>query len=318
MKRARLVLITVFIFFLALVMFLKPLIIFIAKSQVEKLLPGSSVIIKDCSVNFFRQVSFSDVHVSKKPGYDFKIKQFQVYFSPASIFKGLKKGNLWELIESCQISVDSLEVNQVRLESGYLKVTQGYDDGVIKIKEVKAGKLNIKDIRGKVGLKNEYLLLDSLSAELLDGHLEGDSRIKLAGSITYEAKLNFVDLCADTFIKDFEFNEKVEVSGKVSGFLKLQGQLQEVVILDGKLSTGKDGGILTIKDTRFLENLARGSGQATDLVAESFKNYRYNTGIATISLEDNNNIIFLINLDGSAGKRSLNITLRDFNLRRMQ
>ncbi len=316
MKRARLILITVLIFFLALGMALSPLAIFIAESQLKKLLPGSSVTINGCSVNPFRQLSFSGVQVSKKPGYDFKIKQAQINFSPASILKRLK-GNPWELIESCQINLDSLEMNQVLLESGYLKAARGQVDGVIKVKEVKAGKLKIKNIQGKARLENGYLFLDSLTAELLGGHLEGDSRIKLAGSVTYRVKLNLFELDLDTFMNEFEFKEKAQASGKVSGLLKLRGKMQEVVILDGKLSTGKDGGILAIKDARFLENLARSSGQALNLVVEGFKNYRYNIGRINLSLQDNN-IVSLIDLDGSAGKRSLNIILHDFNPRRAQ
>jgi hypothetical protein len=113
-------------------------------------------------------------------------------------------------------------------------------------------------------------------------------------------------------MKDFAFDEKAEVTGQVSGFLKLQGENQFVRVLDGNLASGKEGGSLTIKDTRFLQNLARSSGQALDLVVESFKNYRYNTAKTTIVLE-NNNIVFLINLNGSAGKRSLNLTFHDFN-----
>jgi len=316
MKKAKRILIIVLIFSLTLGIALSPLAIVIAKSQLKKLLPGSRVTINGCSVNPFRQLSFSGVQVSKKPWYDFKIKQAQFCFSLASILKGLKV-NPWELIESCQIDVDSLEMNQVLLESGYLKATRGRVDGVIKVKEVKVGKLNIKDIRGKARLEDGYLFLNLLTAELLGGHLEGDSRIKLAGTVTYQVKLNFIDLDLDAFTKDFEFKEKAEVSGKVSGLLKLQGQMQEVVILDGKLSIGKDGGTLFIKDARFLENLARSSGQVLDLVVESFKNYRYNIGIINLSLQDNN-IVFLIDLDGSAGKRSLNIILHDFNSRRSQ
>jgi len=316
MKRANSILIVVIISFLALGMALSPLAIFIAKTQIKKLLPGSNVTINNCSVNPFRKLSFSGVQVSKKPLYDLKIKQAQIGFSLASIFKGLKL-NPWELIESCQIDVDSLEMNQVFLESGYLKATRGHDDGVIKINKIKTGKLNIKDFKGKARLEDGYLFFDSLTAALLGGHLEGNSRIKLAGAVTYQVKLNFFDLDLDTFMKDFEFKEKAEVSGKVSGLLELQGQMQDVSILEGKLSTGKEGGTLTIKDARFLETLARSSGQALDLVVESFKNYRYNIGITNISLQDNK-VVFVIDLDGSAGKRSLNITLHDFNLRRAQ
>jgi len=96
---------------------------------------------------------------------------------------------------------------------------------------------------------------------------------------------------------------------------KLQANNRDILFLEGDLSSGKDGGVLTIKDSRFLENMARSSNQALDLVVESFKNYRYNTGVVSLGLE-NNNVVFLIDLEGSAGKRSLKIIWHDFNLRR--
>jgi hypothetical protein len=113
-------------------------------------------------------------------------------------------------------------------------------------------------------------------------------------------------------MEEFALNEKAGVSGKVSGFLKLRGDARKLDLIEGNLNSGKEGGILTIKDTKFLENLARSSGQALDLVVESFKNYRYNTGKTALFLEQNN-LIFRVDLEGSAGKRSLNITLHDFN-----
>jgi hypothetical protein len=73
--------------------------------------------------------------------------------------------------------------------------------------------------------------------------------------------------------------------------------------------------MLTIKDSGYLENMARSSGQSLDILVESLKNYHYNSGVAKLSLE-RNNFIFDIFLEGETGKRNLKVTLHDFNLMR--
>ena len=312
MKRSSSILITVVLFFLVLVIFLNPLVKLLAWGQLKRIFPGSTVTISSCSFNPFRQLSFSGIQVTRKDYYDFKIRNILVYFNPDAFIKRMPF-NPWELIKAGQITVDSLETSQFRLNSGYLKVSrQGKGEGVIAIQEVKAGKLVIKDILGKAWLKDDYLFLDPLSARLLGGRLEGDSQVKLSGDFVYQANLNFFDLDQDTFVKDFELDEKVDVSGKVGGSLKLKGKLQEIEILEGNFSAGKDGGILTIKDRQFLERLARSSRLGPDLVVESFQNYRYNTGVITASLQDNNIVLFF-NLAGPGGKRNFNIIHHDFN-----
>jgi hypothetical protein len=50
------------------------------------------------------------------------------------------------------------------------------------------------------------------------------------------------------------------------------------------------------------------------MLVESFKNYRYNTGILKLSL-DKGNLIFDITLDGEAGRRKLDIVVHGFSLR---
>jgi len=320
-------LIIFFIFLLVIAIFLKPAVVFIVKEQIKKLLPGTSVIVTGCSLNPFRRFTpleiphcgkpflmgpvLTGIRISRLPEYDCKINSVEVNFSPASILKGLT-GKPWEIIESCRFNLDFLAAKDARIESGYLKVTRLRDDGVVLVRLAKLGKLNLRDIQGKVSLQDEYLILDSLSARILGGFLHGRCQINFSGPLRYQADLNFVNLDLDTLTKDFAFDEQVVLSGKVSGFLKLRGQMEKFEIIDGNLTAGEEGGTLTIKDRKFLENIARGSGQAMDLVVESFQNYRYNTGITTVSLQDNN-AVFFINLDGKTGKRVLNIILRDFN-----
>ena len=311
MKHFNRVLVIIFVIFSILAISINPLILFLVRRELKIRLPGSVVEIFRCRFNPLGKLSFSDIKINKAPVYDVRIRYLSFGFSLLSIFKAYQ-GDLPGIIESCDISLDSLGVNNARINNGYLKVARGSDNGVIGCAEFKYEKLRVTDIKAKASLKDDYLRIDPLSGRLLGGILKGNSFISLKAPLGYQADLNFTNLDLDIFMKDFAFDEKAEVTGQVSGFLKLQGENQFVRVLDGNLASGKEGGSLTIKDTRFLQNLARSSGQDLDLVVESFKNYRYNTAKTTIVLE-NNNIVFLINLNGSAGKRSLNLTFHDFN-----
>jgi len=152
-----------------------------------------------------------------------------------------------------------------------------------------------------------------LSAKVLDGRLKGDLSFLLVREQEYSAKLEFVDLDLATFIRDFDLSKKYELTGRLCGTATLKGRGRSLRILDGNFSAAQEGGLLVIKDTRFLENMARRSGQSLDILMESFKDYKYNTGIMQLSLE-RDNLVFNIVLDGNSGKRNLSITLHDFSL----
>jgi hypothetical protein len=294
---------------------LNPLAEFICKGQLKRLLPGSTVTINSCKFDFSHGLRLSGLQISKKPAYNILVRSLQVRPDYESLLKNLPFDPT-ELVDYCELFVDSLEIGQAQLKSGYLKVDREEpDDGVIAVKELKIGKLEIKDFLGKAWLKDEYFFADSLSAKILGGLLKGSARIKFNAAVRYQAQLEFDTLDLDTFVKDFELEEKAEVNGKLSGSAKLQGQMQDVEILDGGFSSGKEGGTLTIKDRQFLENLARRSGLDPELVVESFRNYQYNTGMITASLQGND-LVFLSKLEGPTGKRSFEIIKHDLNPRR--
>ena len=81
----------------------------------------------------------------------------------------------------------------------------------------------------------------------------------------------------------------------------------------GELTAAKEGGMLTITDTRFLESMAQRSGKALDIVMESFKNYRYNNGNVKVGL-DKNDLTLDAAMDGAAGKRDVTVVLHDIFL----
>ena len=105
------------------------------------------------------------------------------------------------------------------------------------------------------------------------------------------------------------------MTGRLNGDLVFENRGTEISILNGKLSNLGSGGMLIIKDTKFLENMARNTGQSTDLLVENFKNYHYNIGSIKLFLE-NNNLALDTALDGETGKRDINIVLHDFKLKK--
>jgi len=115
----------------------------------------------------------------------------------------------------------------------------------------------------------------------------------------------------EKFINDFELDEKFQMTGVLSGHLVLNGNGGDINILNGDFFMAEKGGTLIIKDTRFLENIARSSDQSFEILVESFKNYHYNNGKIKILLKQEKLILDMV-LDGEAGKRDLNITLHNF------
>jgi len=117
----------------------------------------------------------------------------------------------------------------------------------------------------------------------------------------------------EQFIRDFKLQEKFFMDGELNGSILLKGKGTDVQVVDGNFTASPKGGMLIIKDARFLENIARRADQPLDLLVESFRNYHYNTGIISLSLKEDDLILGMA-LDGETGKRDLNITLHDFTL----
>jgi len=180
---------------------------------------------------------------------------------------------------------------------------------------MKYDKLNISAIKSAVRLLGKELFLDGVSACALDGDIGGNLKFRIALDIDYGADLKFTNLDIARFINDFDLKEKFEMTGRLGGDLTLKGKGTDIEILNGRLSSLESGGMLMIKDTKFLENMARNINQSLDLLVENFKNYHYN--IATIKLFlDKSNLIIDAALDGETGKRNLNIVLHGFRLKK--
>ncbi|MFH1641081.1 MAG: YdbH domain-containing protein [Candidatus Omnitrophota bacterium] len=211
------------------------------------------------------------------------------------------------------LKLAELKLSAVQLEDAFLELKQGLGRGTLNLSKVKYDKLNITDIKGAIKLEGKTLFLSSLSARALDGDLQGDFNCEMDKGIQFIATLKFIGLDIEQFVRDFNLREKFNMTGRLKGELVIGGSAWRIAMLKGDFFTLEPGGMLVIKDTKFLENMARRTRQPLDLLVESFKNYGYNVGLMTLGIEESN-IIFKMTLEGEAGKRNLSVVLHDFDL----
>jgi len=377
MKRIIFALLIVFIFVLTISIFIKPIVLFLAKRQLEKVFIDSKVSVRDCDLKPSQLLSLLDIEVNKAKTYDFRVEEISIQYDPFSILKrritlislkdvvlsvylpqrsifqlsqtlnlgsrGLflveslellnlklnlkfKDLNLKakassrlslieQLINYLDIEIDSLDSDGFLLEGASLKISKMQDSGELYINKVEYGRIDIEAIKGKVRLKDRILFLDSLSAKALGGKIQGDLTFRIGKEKEYLANLEFINLDLEKFVDDFNLENKFQITGSLNGAMNFKGKGFDINALTGDFSAAEYGGILVIKDTRFLENLARNSKQPLDILMESFKDYHYNTGMMRLYL-DRGNLVLDMELNGEAGRRNLNITLHDFRLKR--
>jgi len=220
-----------------------------------------------------------------------------------------------QLIDYLNLQIDSLKKAEFRLQKAYLEINQMPSYGQLYIEQFKYNKVKIDKITSIAKLKDKSLFLGPLTADVFGGSIEGEIRFEIEKNGKYFMYLKFKDLDLNTLVNDFNLNEKVQINGRLDGAVTLKGIGLQINVLDGDFTTAEPGGTLTIKDTGFLEKIARNSNQPLDILVESFKDYHYNNGVMRLSLEGDN-LILVIDLEGETGKRNLNIIVHNFKLRR--
>jgi hypothetical protein len=229
-----------------------------------------------------------------------------------SVGLNLKK----QLVKHLDTAINFIEAEGLLLENASLRFNANYSSpGNLNIAQIKYDKAKIENVFAKLSFKDQTLFLGALTAQIFGGRVEGDLTAGLNKDMAYAVNLNFVNLSLERFVSDFNLQEKFQMTGDLNGKVILRGSGLNINSILGNLSATETGGVLTITDKRFLENLARTQGQSLDILVESFKNYHYNIGIMKLGL-DKGNLILDVSLDGEAGKRNLNIVVHDFKLRR--
>ncbi|MFH1783139.1 MAG: YdbH domain-containing protein [Candidatus Omnitrophota bacterium] len=227
------------------------------------------------------------------------IKPITIYF--------LKK-NIENIFVGSKVSISNIYLNGINtiiLEDLVIDKASSYN--------ISAG--NIKITPRHIFMFSVYLEDISLTTdkgELLKGRIEGDIKLSLEKKIDYLSALEIEALDLDVFRRTFKLDKKFDASGDLRGILNIRGSGSTIEDMTGDFATTEDG-ILIIKDDRFIKNIAERSNQPFEILLESLKDYKYNKGLAGISMKEGN-LIFNINLDGESGKRDFEIVVHDFNL----
>jgi len=212
--------------------------------------------------------------------------------------------------EHIDLQIDRLKIKGVLLEGGYLKGNLINATADLAIKKLEYADAVISDMHGRARLEGPFLSLDPLTARLFDGHIKGNVKAGIDKNGEFTFFLTCTALNLATFVKDFELSDKFQLTGELNGMIIMNGSAHKIKSLNGDFSTNPSGGVLIIKDTNFLEDMAKKSGQSLDMLVENFKNYRYTIGAMKVSLNEGN-LIFDITLEGEAGKRTFNVILHN-------
>jgi len=214
------------------------------------------------------------------------------------------------LIKHIDLKIDSLEAKGVSLEGAHIKGWPADTGADLYIKKAKYSDVMLSDASGKAYIKGGTVFLKTLKAGLFGGYIDGNIDFDADKTARFVMNVNFTALDIGTFVKELKMDNKFQMTGKLNGAVALEGEGLAVTGAAGNFLTDPEGGLLVIKDTSFLENMARESKKPLEVVMEGFKNYQYNTGIIKLTL-GGNDLVLSIQLDGQAGKRDFNVILHD-------
>ncbi|MCK5015048.1 MAG: hypothetical protein KAS66_14655 [Candidatus Omnitrophica bacterium] len=217
-----------------------------------------------------------------------------------------------QALRAIDLSVSLLKSGKITLKNASLRAGGPKQRGEFLIGEIQYDKLAGTNVKSAARLEDGVVFLDSLSGQVFNGEIAGRANLGLSAGSPYFAHVKAVALNMENAVDDLKLKEKFTISGLMGGEVTIAGRGARLDKLDGEFAMMEDGGVLVIRDTRFLENLASGTNQPLDLLVESFRNYRYNTGAVAVKLKEGN-IHCDVAFDGEAGKRDLNITLHNIH-----
>lgn len=216
-----------------------------------------------------------------------------------------------------QKEVSDIVLENVHIESGSFMVKnmgisarQGEHDGSLTAGPVKFDKNEINQITATVFLDKETVSFQSIQADFWNGKISGSVNLDWA-KLRYLLELTADGVDLEAIAKGYELAERVDMTGKLQGYLKLAGQGVEINEITGAFQTADPGGKLNITDKKLLAAIAQYTGQSPEILMESFKNFNYSKGNIGASL-DSGNIVLSVNLSGDNGRRNLQVVLHDF------
>lgn len=186
------------------------------------------------------------------------------------------------------------------------RVRQAYIGGA----ECRYARLVIKDISANIRMDKGSFAAEDISGTVFGGKLTGTIGARFDEDDIFYADLRFNGIRLLALAEELEFADKIELSGSMNGNMAIEARGTKVASIDGRFDTSREDNVFNIKDTSYLEKITGQTQQPADILVESLKDYRYNTGTLKLGLEGPD-ILLDINMDGDQGKRDLTVVLHD-------
>ncbi|MDD5729737.1 MAG: hypothetical protein PHN57_01215 [Candidatus Omnitrophica bacterium] len=218
------------------------------------------------------------------------------------------------LVSFLDLKADSVDYGDLSFSGISAAYGKPQEPGYLRIDKIKAGKITLRSLSSKLGFKENYLSLDPLEAEIFDGKIAGGLNIRADNGISYSLSLKAASCNIETAIHDLNLDEKLSMTGLLTGDVLFKGKGQELEDIRAELGALSPGGRLSVKDTKLLENMAGNTQQPMDILVASFKDYHYNSGTIKV-MQEAKDLVINVNLEGEAGKRNLTAAVHGFNLK---
>ena len=274
----------------------EPLVIAVIRGQLKTKLAADTVQIKSFAFKSFREVRLAGITVDKKDVFTVKADGINVGFSWITVWN--------KDIESIVIQHASVDYQKLHVENLNLQASRSRTDGQFSIEKITYDKASLSDIKSPVQMKGRSLVFSALSAYFLEGQIKGEMDAGLKDLPEFHAKLHFTNLSVERFVKDFDLQKKMEMTGQLNGDLEVGGRGSDISVLGGDFKMASPGGKLIIKDRRLLENIVQRA--YLDTAVETLQDYHYNAGGLQVSMEGKN-LVADVKLDGRQGKRDFKI-----------
>jgi hypothetical protein len=219
----------------------------------------------------------------------------------------------WQKVDMLNAQIHNFTIADMKFQDLKLTLAQNDTQGSLSARQVQSNKINAHEINAQWRLSGKEVVLHSLSAKIFKGILRAEGALTFSYAPVFHLKVDVYDLDVENMIEVFKLAEKFQMSGQLGGSIQVEGSGMDMKVVGGEFFLSEPGGTLLIKDKKFLENIARSSQQPMDILVESFRNYRYNTGKVNVSYEAGD-LMLALGLEGEAGERNLDIVWHNFSL----
>lgn len=210
-------------------------------------------------------------------------------------------------LECAELSLSSLAYGPFQCEGLHAAFDRDHPSR-LSVQSAAFDKLKVSAISADTAMRGDTLVFSQGRALVLGGLVGFDAVLPVHDPLGYQARLQLKGMDVAALVNDFKWQEKVRADGLLSGIVTVDPQPGTIGRINGRLQADDPGGTVNILDRAFLENIARWSKQPVELITESFRDYRYQSGVLTIDSQGGD-IVLEASLSGTQGKRDLTIIL---------